>query len=323
MKNAKASRCLLCLLPNLTAFSAEFDVFLNDLRVDSIDRAIACFKDGINSRGVLPSDFDPRRAQVACYRIQRLTEKGSTALSSMYDIPKFWINLNGLVHSSNLNIIESCITRVFCMQGALIFHRWLSEVIPAAVNRLSRNTWLDKLAWDVRRAMEQKQSATFNSADYLPNLNFHRIYSLESPVFQYDQTDLIISITSSIVRLWLHFPSDEFSLLQLSLIDIVTSKSHPSILFLDKVWDMYKSPFTTVFNKWNKRTSKTKLKNCLANFENQFTHHPFAIADSLEYHKLQFLSQLIAQWTEQNGMNAGTTNMASSILHRQALVVYY
>jgi hypothetical protein len=288
------------------SFSAEFEVFLNDLNVESIDRAIACFKDGINSRNFLPSDFDPRRAQMACNRIQRLTEKGSTAMSSVYDIPKFWINLEGLTHSSNLNVVESCITRVFCMEGALTFHRWLTEVIPAAVNRLSRNTWLDKLAWDVRQAIEQKKKTTFNSAHYLPNLSFHHIYSLETTVFRYDQTELIISITSSIVRLWLRFPSDEYSLLQLAIIDFVTSNSLPSVLFLDKVWDMYKSPFTTIFNNWNKRTSKTKMKSSLTNFKKEFTLHPFAKTDSLEYRKLQFLSQLITQWMEKNGIDTNT-----------------
>ena len=272
---------------------------------------MACFKEAINSREVLPNDFDPRRAQAACYRIHQLTEKGSTALSSMYDIPKFWINLNGLAHSSNLNIIESCITRVFCMQGSLTFHRWLANVIPVAVNRVSPNTWLDNLASNVRLAIELNKSATFNSADYLPNLSFHQVYLLEPMIFRYDQTELIISVVSLIVRLWLHFPSDEFSLLQLSLINVVTSKSPPSVLFLDKLWDMYKSPFTTIFNKWNKQTSKTKMKKSLADFENQFTHHPFAKPDSLEYRKLQYLSQLITQWTEKNGINAETLGMAS------------
>jgi hypothetical protein len=240
----------------------------------------------------------------------------------MYDIPKFWINLNGLAHSSNLNIMEACITRVFCMQGALTFHRWLCNVIPVAVNGLSpANTWLDRLAGNVRHAIERKQNATFNSADYLPNLAFHQVYSLKRTVFRYDQTDLIISVVSSIVRLWLQFPSDEFSLLQLSLIDIVTSKSLPSVLFLDKLWDMYKSPFTTVFNKWSKKTSKTKMENSLANFKNEFTHHPFAMPDSTEYLKLKFLSQLIAQWTEKNGINTETTGIASFILH--VFIVYY
>ena len=59
---------------------------MNDLTVESIDWAIACFQDGIKSRAALPSDFDPRRAQLACSRIYRLTEKGSTAATSMYDI---------------------------------------------------------------------------------------------------------------------------------------------------------------------------------------------------------------------------------------------
>ena len=90
------------------------DVFMNDLTVESIDWAIACFQDGIKSRAVLPSDFDPRRAQLACSRIYRLTEKGSTAMTSMYDIPNFWINLNSLIQNSNLNAMGCCITRVFC-----------------------------------------------------------------------------------------------------------------------------------------------------------------------------------------------------------------
>lgn len=236
-------------------------------------------------------------------------------MTSMYDIPKFWINLDGLAKASNLNVMESCITRVFCMQGALIFHRWLSEVIPAAVNRHSRTTWLDKLAWDVQIAIELKQATTFNSIDYLPNLTFHQVYSIKPMVFRYDQKELIISITSSIVRLWLRFPSDEYSLLQLSLINIVTSKSLPSVLFLDRLWDMYKSPFTTIFNKWNKRTSRTKIKNSLASFEKRFSLHPFAVVDSLEHRKLQFLSKLIAQWTENNNLNTETTGMASYNLH--------
>jgi len=240
----------------------------------------------------------------------------------MYDIPKFWINLDGLAHASNLNIIESCITRVFCMQGALRFHHWLCDVIPTAVDRLSRNNWLDKLAWNVRHAVEQKQAATFDSANYLPNLAFPKVYSLEPiKAFRFDQRELVISMTSSIVRLWLGFPSDEFSFLQLSLIDIVTSKTLPSVLFLDKLWDMYKSPFTTIFNKWNKRTSKALMKTSLTKFQTRFTHHPFAMADSLEYDKLKHLSWLITQWKEKNGINVEIANVASYVL--QAFVISY
>ena len=200
------------------------------------------------------------------------------------------------------------------MQAALIFHRWLSEVIPAAINCLTPNTWLDNLAWDVQHAIQLKQTTSFNSANYLPNLNFHNDYLFEpSKVFRYDQTEYIFSVVSSIVRLWLHFPADEFSLLQLSIIHIITSKSPPSVLFLDNLWEMYKSPFTTIFNKWNKRTSKTKMKNSLAGFEIQFSSHPFAIEDSLEYRKLQYLSELIAEWTGKNGINAEMAGLASNI----------
>jgi len=107
----------------------------------------------------------------------------------------------------------------------------------------------------------------------------------------------------------------EFSLLQLSLIDIIASKSPLSVLFLNKIWDMYKSPFTTFFNKWNKKTSKTKMKTTLAHFEEQFTLHPFAMVGSLEYSKLEFLQQLISQWMEKNGASTETPDMASCILY--------
>ena len=232
-------------------------------------------------------------------------------MNGIYEIPKFWINLNGLAHSSNLNIMECCITRVFCMQGALVFHHWLMDIIPVVVKRLSGNSWLDKLASNVLQAIRKRQITTFNSADYLPNLNFHRVYSLKRMAFRYDQTELIISVTSSIVRYWLQFPSDEFSLLQLSVIDIISSKSLPSVLFLDKVWDMYKSPFTTIFNKWTKKSSKTKMKNSLTKFEKDFSGHPFADNDSLEYNKLKYLSELIAEWMEGNDINLETAGMAS------------
>src|SRR6266446_5664276 len=96
---------------------AELEVFLKGLTEGSIDCAIACFEAGIVSRVVLPGNFDPGRAQRACNRIHDVTVKGSTAMGDVNNLPKFWVNLTGLAHSSNLNAIESCITRVFCMRG--------------------------------------------------------------------------------------------------------------------------------------------------------------------------------------------------------------
>ena len=126
---------------------------------------------------VLPPDFDPQRTQLACSRILWLTSNSSTAMNNVYDIPKFWINLDGLRHSSNLNAMESCITRVYCMQGALNFHHWLVNIVQRVVESPSRHTWIEKLAWDVQIAIDGKQTTTFNSADYLPNLKFHREYT--------------------------------------------------------------------------------------------------------------------------------------------------
>ena len=135
----------------------------------------------------------------------------------MYNIPKFWINLDGLARSSNLNVIKSCLTQVFCMQGTLIFHHWLCDVILIAVDCLSHNNWLDKLAWNVGQAIQLKQAVTFDSVNYLPNLIFPQVYSLEpTKVFWFDQRDLVIAMVSSIVRLWLQFSSNKFSLLQFS-----------------------------------------------------------------------------------------------------------
>jgi hypothetical protein len=43
---------------NLIAISAEVEVFLNGLTIESIDCAIFAFKEGISSCAVLPADFD-------------------------------------------------------------------------------------------------------------------------------------------------------------------------------------------------------------------------------------------------------------------------
>ena len=296
---------------------AEFNSFLNGLTDDSIDRAIACFQEALQSQKVLPHDFDSQRAQITCYRILQMTEKASTAISMVYNIPKFWVNLDGLIQSSNLNAIETMMTRVFCMQGALKFHYWLHAIILAAIRRTSNpshksKSWIDELATDVRSAIDSRRSATFCSSKYLPNLLFHREYTMASLPFQFNITGLVTSVMSSTIRCWLHFPKNEDSL---ALLDIVLSKSPTSILFLDKIWDMYKTPHKTVFNyDWHIQRSKKKLTTMLEKFKEKFALHPFAVEGSSSYHKLQLLSQVIFQWMKYTGADSNTTEMVSFIM---------
>lgn len=297
---------------------AEIEVFLNGLTDESIDRAIAHFKEGLHSRKVLITHFDPRRAQLACHSILQRTGKGSTAMNLVYDIPKFWINIQSLDHSSNLNAIETIMTRVFCMQGALKFHFWLLDIIPAAIGRISNPThtpklWIDKLARDVRISIQKRNGATFCSSQYLPELIPSRQYEMEHQQFRYEDADLLTSIISSILRLWLRFPADQDALAQLTLLDIVTSLSPTSILFLDKIWEMYKTPFGTVFNKkWgSSRSNKPKLIQELEKFKKQFSLHPFATSGSLSNLKLEHLSELINKWLQFAGVDSSTAEIVS------------
>jgi hypothetical protein len=238
-----------------------------------------------------------------------MTEKNSTAMAMVCNIPKFWINIDGLIKSSNLTAIESTMTRFFCMQGALKFHHWLLEIIPTAIRRTSKpthipKTWIDKLAMDVRSSILKGGSSTFRSLEYLPNLAFPREYHMTPKPFPYDD-EILTSIISSTLRCWLHFPRDEESLAQLTLLEIVSSNTPASILFLDKIWEMYRTPFSTVFNNdWDLHRSKPKLIAALKNFEKKFALHPFAIAGSLSHSKLRFLSQLISEWMQHMGNTA-------------------
>jgi hypothetical protein len=288
-------------------------VFLKGLTIESIDRAIFAFNEGIKSGTALPDHFDPKHAQLACSRVLRLTEKNSMALTNVYDIPVFWSNLNGLMHSSNLNIIESCVTRAYCMQGALDFHLWLIDIVQRAVKSSSRHTWIQKLAFDVQIAVNQKQTVAFDSIKYLPKLKLPETYSYIPGPFRYNQTDIVSTTLSSILRLWLHFPSDELSLLQLSLIEILVSKSPSSVLFLDKIWEMYTTPFSTVFNVWKARSSKKNIDKSLAEFRQQFDSHPFATTSSLEHLKLKHLSNLFDEWMRINGLDSGMPAMVGRI----------
>ena len=145
---------VLSLFNLLTILLAKFEVFLKGITDESIDHAITCFQEGLTSHKVHPGDFDPRCAQITCHSILRMTDKGSTATSTVCDIPKFWVDINGLVKSSNLTTVESTMTRVFCMQGTLKFHYWLEKVIPAAIQHISNpvhepKIWIDKLATKV------------------------------------------------------------------------------------------------------------------------------------------------------------------------------
>ena len=302
----------------LNVHLAEIELFLSGLTEDSIDRAIACFQDGLHSHKVLISHFDSRRAQNACHSILRMTERGSTAMSMVYNIPKFWINLKGLVQASNLTALETTMTCAFCMKGALKFHFWLLDVIPTAIERISKPSyipkiWIDKLVTYVQSSLHKRSSATFLSSDYLPDLAFHYEYKMEAKPFKFKDADLLISVTSSIIRCWLSFPADQYSLAQLTLLDIMTSKSPTSIFFLDNIWEMYKTPFITVFHNWDLSRSKIKLTQALTNFEKQFSLHPFADLSSLSYRKHLFLSELVQEWTETIG--AGVNLNAEIVSH--------
>ena len=246
-------------------------------------------------------------------------------MNNVYDIPKFWVNLKALGHSSNLNIIESCITRAYCMQGALNFHLWLIDIVQHAVNvsssKSSGHSWIQSLARDVETAVSGRKTIAFNSLSYLPNLGFHRTYTYTPGPFRYDQSEIISTTLSSILRLWLHFPSDENSILQLSLIKILMSKSPASILFLDKIWEMYATPFSTVFNVWNGRASKESIQKSLANLQLQYDSHPFTMDGSSENRKLKDLSNIISEWMGINGLDPGTLTATVSRLHDSFLLV--
>lgn len=270
-----------------------------------------CFQDAIAARQVLPSDFDPGRAQKACDRILDLTAHGSISMDDIRKVPRFWINLEGLAHNSNLNALESCITRVYCMRGALTLHRWLLNVIPAAVERSSRNTWIDRLVWDVGMAMDQNKSTDFDSESYLPNLKHPRSFSFVPKRFRFDKTEILTSTVSSIVRLWLQFPADELSLVQLSVIDIISSKSPASIIFLDNVWETYKTPCAAVIKGWDTIRSKSKIDTELKAFGEQYSSHPFATPGSLEYQRLEYLDQLINDWMENINIQANERDTVS------------
>jgi hypothetical protein len=296
---------------------AEF-VFLKDrLTDDSIDHAIACFQEALHSHKALPHDFDTQHAQNICHRILQMTKIASTAISMVTDIPRFWANLDGLVQSSNLTAIETTMTRVFCMQGALKFHYWLLTIVPAAIRRTSNpayksKSWIDKLATDVRSALNSGHHATFRSSKYLPNLSFCRECTTKAIAFQYDITEPLTSELYSMLRWWLHFPNNEDSL---TLLDIVLSKSPTSILFLDEIWNMYKSPHSTVFNNdWHIQRSKKKLTTVLEKFKETFALHPFAIPGSSSHDKLQHLSQVISQWMQHTGADSDTTEIVSFIM---------
>jgi hypothetical protein len=269
------------------------DIFLNSLTEDSIDRVISCFQAAIDSRSQhLPSDFDPIKAQKTCDHILSLTEDSSVALDVVHQLPKCWVNLNGLGLQSNLTTLESCITRVFCIKSALTLHHWLLKVVPAAIKHVEDNskvTWIDNLVWDVQMAINQKKSKEFASNDYLPNLGHHSSFQFRSNKFRFEQTEILTLTVSSIIRVWLNFPSDDISLVQLSIINILTAKSPPSIMFLEEVWKTYSTPFKV-------KRSKSEIEKKLNDFDKKYTSHPFSMPESLEYKKLQHLDQLTHNW---------------------------
>ena len=100
-------------------------------------------------------------------------------MGTVCDISRFWINLNGLNQSSNLTTVETTMTHVFCMQGALKFQYKLLDIVSATVNRTGNpkykpKSWIDRLVMDVCSLMLTGGNASFLSSDYLPKLTYTR-----------------------------------------------------------------------------------------------------------------------------------------------------
>ena len=120
-------------------------------------------------------------------------------------------------------------------------------------------------------------------------------------------------LASSILRFWLHFPDEEDYLVRPTLLDIVTTNFPPSILFLDKIWEMYRTPFSTIFNNnWDVWRSNTKLSKGLADFKKEFGIYPFTITSSSSHDKLETLSELIYKWMQFSGVDSNTAEIVSN-----------
>jgi hypothetical protein len=109
----------------------------------------------------------------------------------------------------------------------------------------------------------------------------------------------------------IRFPPDHVTFVQHSLINILLSKSPASILFLDRIWEMYQMPFSTVFNNWNPQLSKAKINASLLEFEKKYVSHVFVTPGSLAYRKLDYLSRLITEWIENSNKDFTVPDMVS------------
>ena len=56
------------------------------------------------------------------------------------------------------------------------------------------------------------------------------------------------------------FPSNEDYLARITLLHIVVTKFPPSILFLDKIWEMYDSPFSVKLIQGVRERRRGKLR---------------------------------------------------------------
>ena len=88
------------------------------------------------------------------------------------------------------------------------------------------------------------------------------------------------------------------------------SKSPTSILFLE---EMYKTPFSTVFNLQWQSQSKKKINDSLTTFQKRFDAHPFATPGSMAYRKLEYLGQLIQRWFKNDDLTTNPVDVVSCL----------
>lgn len=288
---------------------AEFLQSLNDAAIESV---MAEFS-------IQRADWEFSNLQESshlCASVFQVVRENPLDPGTASSIGQFWDRLAQMETVITLTNGSTRASQVMIMLSTWTMLDWIATTVERSFENLSpEGTWISKLLQAITLSIQQahghrqkfKRTSknnpavyTLKAVDYLPYLENAEDFTFTVPRLYLDPDRTKKSIrrlATDAIGHWLSFPLTPSVIAKCSLIGTLLECGSTAILFLDQVWQMFKSPFSIVIHGTpNQRLSSHHTASVLEEFHQQFLNHPVMDSSSNMYKLLSELNNLSVKW---------------------------
>lgn len=306
--------------------------FLKGLTVEHVEEAIQEFDEvlKISNKSLTSSSFEKTSDQCSTFLtsiVEKPVDKETAKL-----IPQFWAELKDVYDISLYSSLTTRATRALYMLTSWSTMDWITLTIADGLKGKHQDTWVALLLNDVKMTIQKAHRlgihgyGTLLPIKYFDNLEDADPYIFKIPRLIMDkraQDKSIAKVASNALKEWLKFPTTPSTIAQNALVGTLLKCGSRAILYLPKVWDMFRHPYAHVIHPPTIRLKPTQQRTqaALKEFDDIFKDHPLMDPHSLAGTRLSQLDDLIlnGKWgsvSRPRKATAGSSSNASSMVSK-------